>query len=368
MEGAEVEFVTQGFARVGAEFLDLEFADLISQSLAGPDNVTVNLDLDVMAGLGGVRHEEVDGVLAAPALGMHADIDHQPDRTPHFIGQLTEFVIWVVVHADVVAEAFGIEAPAFTVGGEPAVFAEFREAFHLLGQGYLKMVAGDGLVQGEGDHFPFGAGVEGIGVGIEVAGATGLKRATIIIGGGLGFFGIGRDGNDTVGQARQATEDADEFGVDPFADVTVACEQGLRGVIVELRVGAEEFAEGGEAALEASRDDDRVHLGADAFDLGLAEVEDLIGGHVGGDVVFDALGVPGLTVGEVGHGDGFAAGGDVIVDDVVMHALEGGGDVVFISVNGGELEYGLVGVRDVAADVFDASQDGGVFGVVSYLA
>ena len=43
---------------------------------------------------------------------------------------------------------------------------------------------------------------------------------------------------------------------------------------------------------------DSVHLGADAFDLGQADLVNLVGAHVGGGLVADAPGVVGLAVGQ----------------------------------------------------------------------
>src|SRR5262249_1925135 len=77
MEIANRESVAQLFAGEGAQLLELQLAQLVGQRLPGPDDVAVDLDLDVVLGLRRIVHEELDGLLPGPALGVHAGVDHQ---------------------------------------------------------------------------------------------------------------------------------------------------------------------------------------------------------------------------------------------------------------------------------------------------
>ncbi len=45
---ADIEFLAQFFLGVSPQLLDLEFADLVSQRLARPDDVAINFDHDIM--------------------------------------------------------------------------------------------------------------------------------------------------------------------------------------------------------------------------------------------------------------------------------------------------------------------------------
>jgi hypothetical protein len=48
------------------KFLDLEFSNLVGERLAGPDDVAVDLDDDVVLGFGRVLLEVIDGLFSTP--------------------------------------------------------------------------------------------------------------------------------------------------------------------------------------------------------------------------------------------------------------------------------------------------------------
>src|SRR5438128_4117361 len=66
MKLSNVEARSKFPRRPRPQFLDLQLAELISQRLAGPDDVTINLDDDVVFGLRRVRFHEINRLFAAP--------------------------------------------------------------------------------------------------------------------------------------------------------------------------------------------------------------------------------------------------------------------------------------------------------------
>ena len=150
VEGADVELVAERFLRAGAELEDLELADLVGQSLAGPGDVAVDLGLD--AGLVDVRVvvEVVDHLLAGPALGVDAGVDDEADGAPDVGLEAAIVGVRILVEADILAQPLGVEAPTFDEGGVAAVLAELGNALKLLRDGNLQVMAGNALVVGDG--------------------------------------------------------------------------------------------------------------------------------------------------------------------------------------------------------------------------
>ena len=87
----------------------------------------------------------------APAFGMKPRIHHKPDGTPHLCGEAPKVRIGVFISAHLFGEQFGVEPPAFGIGGKAGLRAEGRDAFELLGDRGLHMVTGQAFMIG--DHF-----------------------------------------------------------------------------------------------------------------------------------------------------------------------------------------------------------------------
>ena len=103
---------------------------------------------------------------------MDAGVNHQPYRPPDISFETAVVGVGVLVKADVLAEALGVESPAFGVCGVVLVFAEGGYVLKLLGDRDLQMVAGNALVVGDvfnGVEVAIG-GV--VGVDEEAAGAA----------------------------------------------------------------------------------------------------------------------------------------------------------------------------------------------------
>ena len=60
VERADVELVAELARGSGAEFLQFKFAKLVGQRLAGPDDVAVDLDGDIVIYFAGVCLEKID--------------------------------------------------------------------------------------------------------------------------------------------------------------------------------------------------------------------------------------------------------------------------------------------------------------------
>ena len=146
MEGPDIEFWTEDLLGARAELDDFELSDFVAQCLAGPGDVTVDLGLDVGVVHRGVRAEIVEHLLARPVHGMDAGIDDEADGAPGIGLESSVVGPGVLVKADVLAEALGIESPAFGVGGVVNVLAEVRKSGELLRDGDLQVMAGNAFV------------------------------------------------------------------------------------------------------------------------------------------------------------------------------------------------------------------------------
>lgn len=242
--------------------------------------------------------------------------------------------------------------------------AEAGEAFDFLCECDLEVVAGDGFVEAEGHHFIFRPCFGSVEVDEILAGAGAVGGGLLVVGGGGVGCDVGGDGGDAVGDAGMGVEDFDEFGVDAFAHGAVGGEEALGVFVIELRIGAEVFEEGGEVAFEADFFDDGLHLGADAFDFLQADVVDFDREVVGGGVVLGAAGVFGDAVGELACADFFVAGREVFVFHEGEHALVTGDDFFFdgllgagaelLGLGGGDgwVEFDEGGVEEALGRVF----------------
>src|SRR5215218_8704235 len=76
VEGAQVKAAAQAPGGPLPQPRQLHAADHVGQGLAGPGDVAVDLVLDVGAGEGGVGQQVVDRLVAAPAEGVQAGVDH----------------------------------------------------------------------------------------------------------------------------------------------------------------------------------------------------------------------------------------------------------------------------------------------------
>src|SRR3989442_425158 len=146
----------EGGGRRVAQLAELELPDLVGERLAGVHDVAVHLDDDVLLSLRCVVLEEVDRLLARPPHRVNPGVEHETHGAPHFVGELAELGVRVLIHAELGPEALGVEPPALDERGVATVPAELGQAVQLLGQRDLQVVAGHRLVQAERFHLPLG--------------------------------------------------------------------------------------------------------------------------------------------------------------------------------------------------------------------
>src|SRR3989475_10115244 len=137
------------------------------------------------------------------------------------------------------------------------------------------------------------------------------------------LFRSGRNRRDPVRQAWQPAEQPDEARIDPLRDVAVAADETGRVVVKELRVGAQEACEVGEAALESGARDEAVHLRPDALHLAQAALVDLLGRERRGSELADSVSIPGRAVRQRAHPDGLARLREVGADEIVVQFAVG---------------------------------------------
>ena len=100
VEGTEVEGGTGASAGLLPDLPDLQLADLVGQGLAGPGDVAVDLVLDLVAGERRVLLHVLDGLGPAPALVVHAGVNHQAGTAQGVVIEPAEDGVRVGVQAD----------------------------------------------------------------------------------------------------------------------------------------------------------------------------------------------------------------------------------------------------------------------------
>src|SRR5256885_405768 len=117
-------------------------------------------------------------------------------------------------------------------------------------------MAGNGLMEGEGFHFPLGARVKIVSVHKIVAWTACRRRAGLIVSGGLRRrFEIG-NGRDAVWIAGELAEFLDELRIDGLRDNFVSVDEVFGLVEIKPRIGSKKVGEIVEAAFEAGRSDE----------------------------------------------------------------------------------------------------------------
>ena len=177
------------------------------------------------------------------------------------------------VEAHFVAQALGIERPAFRERNEEAVAPEGGRLRELLRARDLQVMPGHRFVQHQRLHAPLRAARKRVDVRLEIAGAPGLGRTAHVVLGVVAF--LRTHGANAIGQARQHGEEARQHCIGPLRDVAVALEHVVGTRVEELRVLVQEGLELGACALESRGRDRFVHRLADARDLGEPEIVDL---------------------------------------------------------------------------------------------
>nr|WP_232508378.1 hypothetical protein [Qipengyuania flava] len=171
-----------------AQLLDLQFADLVAQRLPRHRDVSGNFVFRIIARIAVLDHV-FDRLFAGPAERMHAGIDHQPHRALQFsVFQRLQPVDRIVIQAEFVAQAFGIECPALAIGGKPAVTQQIGQAFVLDREHHLEVMARIAFVHVEPDRsaqFAFGrvppAEIEGARArSVRLAGLVGRGKEELL--------------------------------------------------------------------------------------------------------------------------------------------------------------------------------------------
>ncbi|MNS95730.1 hypothetical protein D3C72_1300000 [compost metagenome] len=232
---------------------------------------------------------------------MQAGVGHQAAGAPHLVAEAAEAFVGGAIDAHFFAQELGIEAPALGEGGHVGAATVVGLIRRLLLQGDLQVVAGDGLVDGQGRQFIQRTLVQLGGVDDIAAGHAVLHRAGVVAAGGVAVLDLARDGADAIGQAGQGSEQGGQAVVGALGDLGGLFQQLFAAGRIELRIGAQEVEEAGEVAGPAGGAHFVLHPGADAGDLFQADLMHLIRGQVGGGVAAHGIGVEVAAAGAVGH-------------------------------------------------------------------
>src|ERR1700733_707035 len=185
VEFADVECRALLLLGFRSQLSNFELAELVREGLTGPDDVAIDFDGDVLIGFAGIVFEKLNRLFPAPAHRVHPGIDDEADRAPHLVRQLAEFRIRIFEEAELFAEAFGIQRPAFDERGVTDVLAELGNVFHFLSERNLQVRSRHRFVQRERLHLPFRPRVQIVGIHEIAARPSDGRRTRLVIGGRL---------------------------------------------------------------------------------------------------------------------------------------------------------------------------------------
>ena len=340
MEAARIEFCAERSLCLGAQAADGELAQLVGQGLAGPADVAIDLGPDLVQRQRGVRREIIDRLLAGPAVAVQAGVDHEARRAPHFVALLAEPLVGRAIDAHLDPEPFGVQAPTLAIAGKIQAAAEARERFAFFRQCRLEAVAGGAFMKRQrGDVVERAAG--------EIVGVHLARLEPAAPGGIEGRECVGHR-DDREPAARQDVKIILELPVDALGGIGRDAHQFVRRSGDELRVGAQEFEEFGEAAGKARLTHGALHVGVDASDFLEADLVDFLRGQRQRDIFADFGAVISVAIGQVAGGNGFARAGEVGAPIESKKIAKSGDDGLLDRGLALGAEFGLVGGGDVA--------------------
>lgn len=257
-------------------------------------------------------------------------------HAPHFVDESPEVVVGILEEAHLDPEPLGVERPPFDERGGASFAPEERLLAELLRERDLQVMAGNGLVQGERDHFVDRPRLERVGVRKEESRRPTRERAGLVVGGRLRRRHEARDLAHSVREARKRAEELGKMSIDALADVAIALQEALRILVIEAGIGAQEGGEGLEErvvslrggrlrriGLEPWRAPDHLeHFGADPRHFAQSERMDLLGGERQRRLLPQAPRVERGAVGQIARADRGAARGQVLVAEESTEVVE----------------------------------------------
>src|SRR5262249_42312199 len=150
-----------------------------------------------------ILHEEADRLLAAPALGVHAGVGDEPRRAVHEALDHAEPADRIIgIHAHLVRQLLGIEAPALAISGDADIAVKQRNRLVLDRDRALPEMTGYRLVMGQRRQGPLWPGAGIAQVDIISAGARAIEARALRIAARRAEFDRGRDPPDLHRRAR----------------------------------------------------------------------------------------------------------------------------------------------------------------------
>ena len=183
---------------------------------------------------------------------MDAGVDHQPRGAEDLHLQVAVAAGRVPVQAELEAQCFGIQRPAFDIGGESHLAPERGQVGELRSARHLQVVPRHRLVRDQCLHAPDRPGAKGRQVGVEPAGAAAVQGRAVVVLGLVGIQIVGH-GAHPVGRARQFGKQLRQLGIDALGDVAVTDQQCFAAGMEVLRIGIQLRHPLHQAALEAGR-------------------------------------------------------------------------------------------------------------------
>ncbi len=172
---------------------------------------------------------------------------------------------------------------------------------------------------------------------------------------------VGRHRDDAEPCARQVAEVLRRHPVELLGDPGGVFQQLVRGLGVELRVGAQEVQELGERALEPAGLHGLQHLGVDLGHLVQTQLVDPFRRHVGGGELQDLGLVVGLAVGQRIGAQRRLGVGDILVVEEAEQGLVGRDHLAADRLDRLRFQLRLLGGGDVVGELGEGAEEDGVF-------
>ena len=161
---------------------NFQHADFVGQRLTGHDEIALDLSDHLQLRHAGIGEHVVDGLLARPAFGVYAGIDHQTHRAEDFCLKSAQIIQRIFFIARFPCQPFRIKRPTLGISGKWNHASKNRQAFELPCNRDLQVMARHRFVIGQCAHREFGDFIDLSQADIEHARFGTIKSRPVVIG------------------------------------------------------------------------------------------------------------------------------------------------------------------------------------------
>ena len=239
MEVSKIKRAAERGFRIGAQFSNAEFANLVAGRLTRPADVAIDFVLDVECGERGVERHVINRLLTRPIERVNASVYNESRRPPHFVEESAEVIVRIFIEPHLNSKSLAVERPTFDERSGIKVLPKLAHAFEFIRKRNLKVMPRHRFMQRERHDLIRRTHVESIRVGIEPSRFAALRTALLVVRSRLRRRHEFRDLTNAIGEAGACRKEFRKMRIHFLTETPIAREQFLGRLAVEARISAQ---------------------------------------------------------------------------------------------------------------------------------